>query len=234
MCKVRMLLPVLLLIAVACQLFGCCSPGSARKHFRNVSGTSHLPDLTRATSTIFVATDSLPENLQVMTVTINDDDSINAAMDRLLVRLRGTDRNKPRLLPGGKAVAEGGMLHASGKTRKMSYTTELEGTDEYISIGLKTLQFVTIAEDPEDPGRGILIGVDTPDGKKKVRTTADALTSAPVTQYHGILILRLSAMLENGTYAEERLTAFGTIRLPNNFPAGFHTLNYPNGFRKQE
>jgi hypothetical protein len=66
-----------------------------------------------------------------------------------------------------------------------------------------------------------------------VKTTADKITgkAEPVTQYHGMLTLRLSAMLEDGTYAEEKLTAFATIWLPDNFPAGFHTLNYPYGFR---
>jgi hypothetical protein len=123
------------------MLITCCSlKQGGDKHFRNVSGPSRLPDLTKATSSIFIATDSLPENLQVMAVNISDDDSINKAMDRLLTRLRKTTQNKPKLLPGDRAVAKGGMLESSGKSRKMNYTTELAGTDEYISIGLTSLQ----------------------------------------------------------------------------------------------
>jgi hypothetical protein len=219
---------VLLLLLIACS-----SPNPAKtKHFRNVSAPPRPLAHYLDTSLIIIATDSLPEDLWIVNTSLNDLDSIQAAMDRLLVRVKGTARYQPKQHPAQVLMAKSDILQFSEWTRKMVYVTELGKTGECVSIGINALTFEAEAF-PTGDEHSRFLQVDLSDKEQRqlsARISKATIGSRSISKYWGTLTIRLSVMLEDGTFAREEIRIIAGVGIADGFQAGFHVVNDPSPF----
>jgi hypothetical protein len=144
-------------------------------------------------------------------------------VNRLITRVKGAKDYQTKKRPGEVAIAEGGILNRSTFRKKISYTTELlkngKPSGEFISIGTEVLSFSLFAHEPNVAEKGRIESMMFPDGRKKVKFTglANSHNGRHGLSHTGVMRLKFSVMLRDGTYAKEYAYLPGVVGIPNDY-----------------
>jgi hypothetical protein len=214
--KIRLLLPALLLIVVACR------PKTALQTDTDAAG----PAATNQWGYFTVYLEPVPDSMIILNEE-SDIQLLSGVMSDLLSRLKGSGDIYQLEKSFGKALGAPGGIMDGGEyrfRRKMQYTTRLRKKGgpftEKITVGAVIQSVEGEVGNPEEgESENMIVEVLSPKGRKRMSIrnwgSKEEIGSRPATRYFSIMEVKIYARLENGKYLQDVQQTVAEVIVPD-------------------